>query len=576
MPRYAGIIAATVLFVFPSGASAQMNPDPQILDVSINQDGSAKAVWTVPINTRSAEGTVSFPAPLEFGTSGGTRYQLINVLDDSKHQVSLFQTGEQEYGYQLPSGSSGYKTFYLSENVTPMFNGPFALYEFWTFDTTLSTNPKTIVHFPSGWSVATAWPQTATSSQGVVSWDMPLDYRPYRPLVLLLQTNRTGVIEHSGRFVIAGSPGDVQLVKQALALMPSPDTFLPATLGITAPDQVFVIIDDLTKVDSVGFEAEALAANPNIIIYNSRFSKNRTPEEVAETLSHELAHLAMFKAKIFMGGLDYLRWLDEGVAVAYADAAHKRIFTDSQKRAINEELGRTHSVSPLDAETLYEDRFDFSFDGSRALGLPASYRHAGLVFARLGDAAGAKGFTGLFTGLQGAKLTYDPEIDKNLVLAIMERASGLTEKQLLYPGREERDTAGIVTRIAHPDNTTDTDIAAVVAYIKGVHHYFAGGSTTPAPTESASSTTPTPVSTIAPQTVPLTVTLRIGSKGSQVKSLQAFLVNRGFLVAGTSKEGSFDKVLQKAVIGYQKSMHIAATGTVGPATRAAINRALGL
>lgn len=565
--------AVLFLALLPAAAFAQTSPDPQLLDVSISSDGTAKGVWTAPINTRSAQGTVLFPEPHEFGTSGGTRYQLVNVLDDSKRQVTLTPTSEQEYGYQLPAGSSGFKTFYLTENITPMFNGPFALYEFWTFDTTLSTNPKTTIHFPASWSVATAWPQTASSSAGMVSWDMPLDYRPYRPLVLLLQTGRSGVIDRTGRFVIGGSAADVQLMKQALALMPSPETFLPATLGITAPDQVYIIVDDLTKVDSVGFEAEALAANPNIIIYNSRFTKNKTPEEVAETISHELAHLAMFKAKLFKGGYDYMRWLDEGVAVAYQDAAHKRIFTDPRKRVVSEELGRTHSASPLDAEALYEDRFDFAFDGSRALGLAASYQHAGLMFARLGDVAGAKGFSGLFTGLQGANLTYDSNLDKNLVLATMQRASGLTEKQLSYPGQEERDIVGIVSRIAHPDNTSDADVATVVSYIKGVHHYFAGSSTNPAaPTTVIATSTASAAS--APAHTTLTATLRLGSKGAQVKMLQAFLVGKGLLAIGASKDGSFDAALKKAVIAYQKSQHIAATGTVGPATRAAINKAL--
>lgn len=63
--------------------------------------------------------------------------------------------------------------------------------------------------------------------------------------------------------------------------------------------------------------------------------------------------------------------------------------------------------------------------------------------------------------------------------------------------------------------------------------------------------------------------LKYGSRGLAVSELQDFLIAKGFLSGQTS--GFFFSLTRKAVIAYQDSVGLPATGFVGPMTRAKIN-----
>ncbi len=66
--------------------------------------------------------------------------------------------------------------------------------------------------------------------------------------------------------------------------------------------------------------------------------------------------------------------------------------------------------------------------------------------------------------------------------------------------------------------------------------------------------------------------LMIGSRGADVSSLQTFLVSKGFLTlpAGASM-GYYGQLTKMAVMKYQKSVGVRASGFFGPMTRAKIN-----
>ncbi len=66
--------------------------------------------------------------------------------------------------------------------------------------------------------------------------------------------------------------------------------------------------------------------------------------------------------------------------------------------------------------------------------------------------------------------------------------------------------------------------------------------------------------------------LKYGSKGQEVIELQEFLISHNFL-KGTPT-GNFYSLTRNAVIAYQKSINVTASGFVGPLTRAQINSAL--
>ena len=69
--------------------------------------------------------------------------------------------------------------------------------------------------------------------------------------------------------------------------------------------------------------------------------------------------------------------------------------------------------------------------------------------------------------------------------------------------------------------------------------------------------------------------LSMGSKGEQVTALQTMLEEGGFLVlpAGASK-GFFGKATKAALIRYQASVGISATGFFGPLTRSALSKGM--
>lgn len=70
------------------------------------------------------------------------------------------------------------------------------------------------------------------------------------------------------------------------------------------------------------------------------------------------------------------------------------------------------------------------------------------------------------------------------------------------------------------------------------------------------------------------VNLKYGSRGPEVNELQEFLIDRGFLSGSIT--GNFFTLTKKAVINYQASIGLPATGFVGPVTRAELNKELSI
>lgn len=73
----------------------------------------------------------------------------------------------------------------------------------------------------------------------------------------------------------------------------------------------------------------------------------------------------------------------------------------------------------------------------------------------------------------------------------------------------------------------------------------------------------------------IATTLKQGSKGEEVKRLQNFLAARYFLKATDIVTGTFGPTTQWYVVKYQQEKSIPAIGTVGPTTRAAIEKDCG-
>ncbi len=68
------------------------------------------------------------------------------------------------------------------------------------------------------------------------------------------------------------------------------------------------------------------------------------------------------------------------------------------------------------------------------------------------------------------------------------------------------------------------------------------------------------------------INLKYGSQGTEVRELQEFLIDKGFLSGQTT--GNFYTLTRKAVVAYQNSIGLPNTGFVGPMTREKINTEL--
>ncbi len=77
-------------------------------------------------------------------------------------------------------------------------------------------------------------------------------------------------------------------------------------------------------------------------------------------------------------------------------------------------------------------------------------------------------------------------------------------------------------------------------------------------------------STGATPTVTFSRNLAFGSRGEDVKALQAYLISKGFLAAGLSS-GYFGQLTKGALVKYQTSVGLPQTGFFGPMTRAKVS-----
>jgi N-acetylmuramoyl-L-alanine amidase len=105
---------------------------------------------------------------------------------------------------------------------------------------------------------------------------------------------------------------------------------------------------------------------------------------------------------------------------------------------------------------------------------------------------------------------------------------------------------------------------------------FSGSTAKPAPTTVAISTTGTtvPTTTQSPATtfpVPATP-LKPGDTGTQVKVLQRALAHLGYSIGKV--DGDYGTATENAVKEFQTAAKLTADGVFGPATRAALARAL--
>jgi hypothetical protein len=102
---------------------------------------------------------------------------------------------------------------------------------------------------------------------------------------------------------------------------------------------------------------------------------------------------------------------------------------------------------------------------------------------------------------------------------------------------------------------------------------FSGGGRAPRATTSTLPRTTKPVSTPTAVTTPApTTTLKAGSYGPQVKTLQRALASLGYSTGRI--DGQYGSATERALARFQQAHNLAADGILGPATLAALTHAL--
>ena len=127
----------------------------------------------------------------------------------------------------------------------------------------------------------------------------------------------------------------------------------------------------------------------------------------------------------------------------------------------------------------------------------------------------------------------------------------------------------------HPTNTglfAAVTKAALVAFQKAEGLKASGSvdSATRDALNGVSAPAEAPVSSVASPTAVFVHLLKVGSKGAEVKQLQAKLRELGYFTYPTDT-GTFGAVTRTAVKAFQKAQGLSQVGYVGPGTRAALN-----
>lgn len=500
------IYLLVVLFLAPLTTTAESIP-PQEINVTINKDYTATGTWRIPILSTSGESRIGLPDFLSYGSAYSTRYTLNGVTNGNKEKMAVTRERDEVLSVSPSQGDRKTLSIYANYTLTPAFTQPAAIYEFWIYGDAYRLAPTLNITFPENWKVLTYWPDESVISGNKINLAYPSKYPDTKPVIVVFQTSEGGVVEKYGKYTITGTKSQVQKIKAALAKLSFVDDLLMQTVGIKTPDNVLIVVDDVTKSGSLGYKIEALASKPNLVVFNSWLLTSKTTNEIAETLAHELLHVAMTQLDLFQGREYSAPWIDEGIAVFFQAQAHKKIFTDKTERILNEELGRTYIVSPKEAESLYESKFDYTFDGSRSLGTSASYRHAGILFANFYNKEGLSGFKELFKTLSVHKKRPDGIVDEEEVKNVLKNISGLSEDELLYPGESSNTITQTISKIERPENDEDEGAKIVTDYIKkDIKHYFSEpGTVTPTTAEVPEIIIPPAPPVVPPTTVPAVI-----------------------------------------------------------------------
>lgn len=568
MRKFVPLIISLCTFVIAGSAAA--DSVQQLIHVTIGADSSASGVWTLPVSP--ADGPFEFDNLSNFGSTGLMNYVVKKAANDYGDIQMQPYGGGYSVQYNVPGtglrDTTSLRNLYLTYSISSSLSGPAPLYEIWVAGGSYFNQPAITIDFPKGWQLLTSWPEGAVSGQ-TLTITYPTNTPYVSPALVLFAPSKMPdgqAMVRNGKYTVIGSTGDVQKIVDAVSMLGFVDTLFKSTGGLDPLDSVVIYAADLSKAN-VGYEATALAAKPNIVLYNKDVLANQSREQIETVLVHEMTHLAEMKMQLFRGATYNAPWFQEGLAVFMENQARASIYGTGSAKAIDDLTGQTHVFSASELQLRETMPFDYSFSGLPASPVWDSYSLSGAVMTNFYNKVGAGGLLKLYSTLKTANSSQlSSDYDSSAILNAMQTISNMSSDQLLFPFKTSAQFARDASALVRQDDTSAKD-ADVVSYIQSKIPRFYPKDGSSQPTIAPPITTVNASSSSSSACVVISRSLHIGSYGADVKGLQLFLISSNYLAAGLSS-GYFGPATSAAVKSWQAVVGISATGTIGPLSRA--------
>ncbi len=472
------VISATILFPLTVGA-ADVHQEATI---TINPDSSAQGTWTIPIDTADTD-TFLFSNFQKFGMTGSFKYKVTDIRNEhGKLELSDFGGDNVIVNTKYQSGT-GVKPMYIDYSIKTIFKSPLALYEFWVANGGYFMSPELTISYPKDWKIISVWPKPENTQSNPIKIHYPLDTSYVYPVeIVFLPPGQTNTYKEVDRYKTAGSPETIKKVSSAVQKLDFLPKLISDRLGVSMPENVVLLTKDMSSVD-IGYEAEALAVRPNVIILNDYFVKTKDVKELAVLIAHEITHLTEFQQQIFKNAPYVAAWFREGLATAIENEARSQIYPSEFEKATFDLTSNSRFMTPLQLSESYKKDFDLTFDGSNYFGLNISYKRAGTAMLHVIQTLGGQGMKKLFDSLKKsdtAQLCY--ECDSETIFSSISSLSDLDKGDILRPFKDSSNFSTLVRPFTRKEYSSDVAVDVYRRYLSTkAKRYFSTGTSQPQP-----------------------------------------------------------------------------------------------
>lgn len=242
------------------------------------------------------------------------------------------------------------------------------------------------------------------------------------------------IIKKVGNFSIIGNTSFVNRIAEVIDNMPYLNDLFSQTLGLEIPNDIIILISDLSNSGS-SYESIGIAIYPNLILLDFdilSFDSN----DIKKVITHEITHILVNQHGLFSKSIYNANWFNEGLAVFTEYYLLDKFLIKNQDDL--EKDWATSGYRKFTREGLkkqYEKPFDYNFDNADSI--LNSYSHSGsLIYTLyLED-------NDILKKLFSRLLNKRPDIDCKTcdTDVILNEIRGLTNKnneEILFPGGKD-------------------------------------------------------------------------------------------------------------------------------------------